>query len=175
MKIGIFGSAFNPPTLGHYNAICQSLLVCDKVLLVPSFKHAFNKEMLSFDIRCKMTQSFIDDLFINKNVQLSTVEKDIGIIDEPIYTYNLLDYFSEKDSDNEYIFLCGEDNFYNFDKFKNYEYILSKWKVHCLKENSKIRSTLIRNNLINNISINNLTSKTVIKIIEENNLYKGKI
>ena len=45
MNVAIFGSAFDPPTLGHADAV-QFLLETkkfDQVWLVPSFRHAFAK------------------------------------------------------------------------------------------------------------------------------------
>ena len=59
MKIAVFGSAFNPPSLGHKSVI-ERLSHFDKVLLVPSLSHAWGKEMLPFDTRIDMVLTFID-------------------------------------------------------------------------------------------------------------------
>ncbi len=46
-KIAIFGSAFNPPSLGHKSVI-ESLSHFDLVLLEPSIAHAWGKNMLDY-------------------------------------------------------------------------------------------------------------------------------
>ncbi|MDF4536048.1 nicotinate-nicotinamide nucleotide adenylyltransferase, partial [Vibrio parahaemolyticus] len=49
-KIAVFGSAFNPPTLGH-KSIIDSLGHFDLILLVPSIAHAWGKTMLDYELR----------------------------------------------------------------------------------------------------------------------------
>lgn len=175
MKIGIFGSAFNPPTLGHADAIKQGLYECDKVILIPSYKHAFNKNMINFRDRLNLVQAFIEDNF-DDNVSLSDIEEKIydNKPNHPVYTFNLLDALSFNDTKNEYIFLCGEDNFNNFNNFENYDYILSRWKVSCLTERVEIRSTMVRENLSKGISVKNLISSSVAQLINKNNYYGSK-
>ena len=60
-KIAIFGSAFNPPSLGHKSVI-ESLSHFDLVLLEPSIAHAWGKNMLDYPTRCKMVDAFIKDM-----------------------------------------------------------------------------------------------------------------
>ena len=56
MRIAVMGSAFNPPTLGHVDVIEQALANADRVWLVPSFRHAWGKEMAPYLDRCAMSQ-----------------------------------------------------------------------------------------------------------------------
>ncbi|MCV5855789.1 hypothetical protein OFN53_34760, partial [Escherichia coli] len=72
-KIAIFGSAFNPPSLGHKSVI-ESLSHFDLVLLEPSIAHAWGKNMLDYPTRCKMVDVFIKDMGLS-NVQRSDAEQ----------------------------------------------------------------------------------------------------
>ncbi|MEF1220429.1 nicotinate-nicotinamide nucleotide adenylyltransferase, partial [Photobacterium damselae] len=47
-QIAIFGSAFNPPTLGHLSVL-ERLSQFDKVLVLPSYAHAWGKVMLDYE------------------------------------------------------------------------------------------------------------------------------
>ncbi|HIB77351.1 MAG TPA: hypothetical protein EYO58_06995 [Flavobacteriales bacterium] len=42
--IAVFGSAFNPPHLGHMDVVRQCLSHVDQVLIVPSARHPFGKK-----------------------------------------------------------------------------------------------------------------------------------
>ena len=37
LKIAVFGSAFNPPHMGHADVVTQALAHFDRVILVPNF------------------------------------------------------------------------------------------------------------------------------------------
>lgn len=60
-KIAVFGSAFNPPTLGH-KSIIDSLGHFDLILLVPSIAHAWGKTMLDYELRSQLVDQFIQDI-----------------------------------------------------------------------------------------------------------------
>ncbi|EAZ99786.1 hypothetical protein [Marinobacter sp. ELB17] len=70
--VGILGSAFNPPTRGHLDAIRQALDVRDEVWLVPSIDHFFGKAMLPFPIRWQMWPLFTVDI-ANPQLRLSVL------------------------------------------------------------------------------------------------------
>ena len=74
-KIAVFGSAFNPPSVGHKSVI-DSLTHFDQVLLLPSISHAWGKQMLDYDLRCELVDAFIQDLNLS-NLVRSTVEEEL--------------------------------------------------------------------------------------------------
>lgn len=84
-KIAVFGSAFNPPTLGH-KSIIDSLGHFDLVLLVPSIAHAWGKTMLDYELRSQLVDQFIQDIGSNK-VQRSDVEQALYAPPEAVTTY----------------------------------------------------------------------------------------
>ena len=49
--VGIFGGSFNPPHLGHQVLMLLALesKEVDKILMIPTFKHAFDKELAPFE------------------------------------------------------------------------------------------------------------------------------
>ena len=168
MKIGVFGSALNPITLGHIDAIEQALETNDKVIVIPSFCHAHGKVMKPFDERVEMARQSVAHHF-DERVEVVDVEK--GIYDgEPIYTWKLMDALDALYPHDELNFLCGSDNFTQFHIFDKSEYILSKWGVSELKERKDIRSTYVRNAVEAGHSIEGMVTPSLINTI--NRMYK---
>ncbi|MCG7496460.1 nicotinate-nicotinamide nucleotide adenylyltransferase [Vibrio sp. Of7-15] len=169
-KIAVFGSAFNPPSLGH-KSVLQSLSHFDLVLIVPSIAHAWGKTMLNYEKRCEMVQLFINDVQL-PNLELSTVEKDLFQPNESVTTYQVLKKTQENHPDADITFVLGPDNFVNFSKFFKAEHILSTWSVLACPEKIAIRSTDIRNALEQGAPISHLTTTSVARYLMENQLYR---
>lgn len=172
--IGIFGSAFNPPTMGHADAIRQGLSSCSKIILVPSLKHAFGKEMLPYDVRVSMTKALVKDLKM-RELSVSTIEKDISDGSNPVYTIDVMSAMAELYPNEKLAFLCGTDNISQFVKFKDYEKILKQWSVLALTDRVPVRSTIVRDIIQSksevNHSIKGLVTPSVEKYIIKQGLY----
>lgn len=168
-KIAVFGSAFNPPSLGHKSVI-NSLSHFDLVLLVPSIAHAWGKEMLDYQQRCAMVDLFIEDLQ-QSNVQRSGVEESLYVPGEAVTTFAVLEQLEAEYPGAELTFVLGPDNFFSFAKFYKSEEILSRWAVMACPERVNIRSTDIRNEQKKMRSVTKLTTKKVAKYLNDNNLY----
>ncbi|WP_434361616.1 nicotinate-nicotinamide nucleotide adenylyltransferase [Parasalinivibrio latis] len=158
-KVAVFGSAFNPPSLGH-KSIVDRLNHFDQVLLVPSIAHAWGKSMPDFGLRCEWVEAFIKDL-AQENVRLCRVEEEMYTGEEAITTYALLDRLTEDHPDATFTFVLGPDNFLNFSKFYKAEEILSRWSVLACPETVKIRSTKIREYLASGQDISEMTTPSV--------------
>lgn len=169
-NIAIFGSAFNPPTLGHKSVI-ESLTHFDKVLLVPSYAHAWGKEMADFDVRCQMVDGFISDI-AQSNVELCRIEENLYRPEESVTTYALLNALEETYPDAELTFVIGPDNFFNFSKFYCSQEITKRWSVMACPERIPVRSTLIREKLAQNESISALTTRSVNNFLRNHALYR---
>ena len=169
MAIAIFGSAFNPPTLGHKDAIKQCLESPDvtEVWLVPSFKHAFGKSMGSYSSRCSITEAFASDLMSEgMRVKLMAIEHDIEKEDgSSIYSYDLMSHIQATYKGDDFKLALGEDNVINLSNFYKGDELISKWDLISIKDLVPIRSTLVRNQLNNNEPINDLVTKSVLKEI----------
>lgn len=175
MNIGIFGSAFNPPSLGHADAFEQALDTFDEIWLVPSRAHATKGKITCINTRLKMIEAFLADLQskdarFNK-VRLVDAEDEITSNQGSVYTYQLLDHLASRHKDETFAFLCGEDNYDNFHEFKNADYIQSKWQLFKLLERTTIRSSVIRQRIADGEEVGTLTTKGVIKLITEKKLY----
>ena len=92
MNIAFFGSAFNPPHLGHYDVVSQALEGgFDHVIVSPSMGHPFGKVMLPFDMRVKMVELMFADLIANASVTVSTIEQELfSVSNGDVYTYDVL-------------------------------------------------------------------------------------
>ena len=124
MKIGIFGGCFNPPHKMHKD-IAVNLInnkYVDKVIYVPTGNKYPKKELLSDQERYQMIELMIKD---NENLLVSDYEFNT----ELTYTYQTLDYFNNKYKNDEIYFIMGADNLDEFDTWKNYQYILKKYKL----------------------------------------------
>ncbi|PWI32299.1 nicotinate-nicotinamide nucleotide adenylyltransferase [Vibrio albus] len=169
-KIAVFGSAFNPPSLGHKSVI-ESLTHFDTVLLIPSIAHAWGKEMLDYNVRCDMLDLFIQDLGSDK-FQRSGIEEELYVPGSSVTTFAVLEKVQDVYPSADITFVVGPDNFFNFAKFYKAEEILSRWSVMACPEKVSIRSTDIRNELYKMGSVAELTTKSVAKFLINNKLYK---
>ena len=170
MKIAVFGSAFNPPSLGHKSVI-ERLGHFDKVLLVPSISHAWGKTMLPYETRLNMINAFISDLELS-NVELSTLEKEIHIPEQSVTTFYLLKKLQELHSNADITFVIGPDNLLKFNKFFKADEIIKRWSVMACPETLSIRSTDIRNTIQRGEDISHLTTKGVQEYIFRHQLYE---
>ena len=170
MKIAVFGSAFNPPSLGHKSVI-ESLTHFDRVLLLPSIAHAWGKDMLDYTLRTQLVDAFISDLNMTNVARSEIEELLLAPAKEPVTTYAVLDALQARNPSAELTFVIGPDNLFNFDKFYNAKEVLSRWSVMACPETVAIRSTDIRNALKNGQSINHLTTPNVCAMLVENNYY----
>jgi nicotinate-nucleotide adenylyltransferase len=168
-KIAVFGSAFNPPTLGHKSVI-DALSHFDLVLLVPSISHAWGKKMIDYKLRCNMVDLFIDDIG-TANLLLSDIEQDIQVNDEPVTTFDVLSAIQEKYLDADITFVVGPDNILNFHSFHKADTILKNWSVLSCPEKVNIRSTHVRERLLSNESIESLTTPQVVNFIQQHHCF----
>ncbi len=168
-KIAVFGSAFNPPSLGHKSVI-DSLNHFDRILLVPSISHAWGKEMLDFDIRCQLIEAFITDIDSTK-VILSKLEQELVTPSKSVTTYEVLTKVEEIFPLSDITFVIGPDNLLNFDKFYKSSEILQRWSIMVCPERIPVRSTEIRRRLSENAEISDLTTPSVEGLLKQLNVY----
>lgn len=157
--LAVFGSAFNPPSLGHCSVL-ERLGQFDKVLLLPSYQHAWGKVMLDYEARCDLVRAFISDIG-QANLELSTLEQKIAIGDNAVTTFAVLEALQLEHPDANITFVIGPDNFLKFNQFYNAEHILKRWQIMACPETVPVRSTLIREALASNNDISQYTTPTV--------------
>jgi len=158
-KVGIIGSAFNPPHLGHKDIIEQVYQDFDEILLVPSYRHAFAKKMVPYKDRLYMAsmlgQSFHAERFKTftntATIATSSIEREIGIKSKtPVYTYDVLNElelrYLNANIQPELTFIIGPDNATRetWSKFYKGDEILQRWKLRSVSERIPVHSSIIR-------------------------------
>lgn len=92
--IAIYGGSFDPPHMGHAITIQWILWagLADSVWVMPSAKHAFNKDSQPYEVRlglCRAMAKHFGDL----GVQVCDIEGKLAAQTEgPIFTYDVLDH-----------------------------------------------------------------------------------
>lgn len=127
MKIALFFGSFNPIHIGHLaiaNYIVEFSEV-EKLWFVLSPQNPLKKKstLLPDYDRLEILHRGIDDY---PNFQVSTIEFNLP---KPSYTIDTLAYLKEKYPKNEFYLVMGADNLATINKWKNFELILSDYKL----------------------------------------------
>ena len=190
-KIGLFFGTFDPIHNGHLRIakyITEKKLA-HKVWLVvtPENPIKLRSKISSFNHRFNMAKIATEKY---DNIMPSDLEVNLK---KPNYTIDTLEYISNKLKDIEFSLIIGEDNYKIFDTWKDYEKILSNYKIfiyprkgtlkenpHIINENAMyiggpridLSSTNIRNIVSKNSDPKNLISSKVMEYINNNKLYQ---
>jgi nicotinate-nucleotide adenylyltransferase len=148
MKIALFGSAFNPPSIGHADCIAQLAQFVDEVWLIPSFHHAFDKEMSPYALRCDWVKAFAEDL--GSHVKMMAVEHEMANeIDtqRAIYSYEVVEWILKHHGAHQFVLAIGPDNMHAWARFSHTDRIHAVCQVMVAQERLPVRSTGIRQEL----------------------------
>ncbi len=76
-NVALFGGSFNPPHICHTLATLWVLQTqpIDEVWWIPTFEHAFSKDLVDFSDRMEMCKEATSDL---QNVRINSIEKELG-------------------------------------------------------------------------------------------------
>lgn len=87
--LGIFGGSFDPPHAGHVLFVAYALSVAPiaRVLVIPTFQHAFGKQMAPFADRVAMCERAFAPL---AHVEVSRLEEELGGASFTIHTLEAL-------------------------------------------------------------------------------------
>lgn len=188
--IGLFFGSFNPVHQGHlilaeYFASLPSIVEVWFVLS-PQNPLKIGDSMLDFETRAKWIETCIED---NPRLKLCTVERDFPL---PSYTIRTLEHLSQQYPERPFILLLGEDQLLHFQKWKEYQKILERWKIwvyprhfegkmpdsvvpHKLVEAPKIEisSTMVRRRLAQGLSIRYLVPDIIWKTCVNHPFWRG--
>ncbi len=115
--LAIFGGSFDPPHLGHVLAVQYVLAVgaADRVIVVPVFQHAFNKQLSPFDLRLKLARlAFCDD----ERVRVSRIERELP---SPNFTLNTVRALKRSFPGEQLRLVVGADVLHDVDKWHHFE------------------------------------------------------
>ena len=183
-RIGVFGSAFDPPTLGHLDVIKQFARQFDRILLVPSARHAFNKDSLPFPVRVEMLGRFVSSVDVSCDLEVCELEALLlqNSPASPVYTYDLLTALDEKyQGQANLTFIRGPDNAQpeTWNRFYRAREIENRWSIVTAEERLNVRSSTVRSILNQPGSADNTTQSlddfllpSVRAYIQEHKLYQ---
>lgn len=143
-KIGIFGGAFDPPHIGHVEAI-RSVLHSghiDEVWVVPAGQRIEKKMTTSPEDRLNMCVLMMQENFPN---DARVVIRDDQIrSDSPSFSIDILDDFESRYPEYEFFLIVGDDVVPDIPKWKEGEKLLEHAKFliiernGCLKEDVRL-------------------------------------
>lgn len=119
--VAVFGGSFNPPHVGHVLAVAYVLAVheVDEVLVVPAFRHPFNKDLCAFEHRAAMARLAFGDL---ARVSVSEIERELGA---PVSrTVDTLEALLERHSDWRLHLVIGADVLHDREKWHRFERVV---------------------------------------------------
>ena len=184
-EIGVFGSAFDPPTLGHFDVLQQCAHRFDRILLVPSASHAFSKRSLPFSTRLEMLEVFAGTVKVDCPLEICDLEAFLlaSNPEKPVYTYDLLVALEKKyQGEAELAFICGPDNARPeiWNRFYRADDIKARWPVVIARERLNIRSSKVRalineTGLVDNSveTLNEMLLPSITAFIQKHNLYQS--
>lgn len=125
MKIGIFGGSFNPPHVGHINALetVRRKIGLEKISIVPNFQNPLKRpvEGPTAKQRLEMLEKAVEGY-----------EKVFSIDDQEIvraglsYTIDTIKEYRKKYKAEELYLIIGVDNLETLNKWKDYKTLLSE-------------------------------------------------
>jgi nicotinate-nucleotide adenylyltransferase len=116
-KIGLYGGSFNPPHVCHTLTTVWAMQThrLDEVWWVPTFQHAFNKDLASFEYRVRMCQLALAQI---DGASISQVERDLGGESRTIDTVSAL---GEQFPNHDYSLIIGSDILDEASRWKNWQ------------------------------------------------------
>lgn len=190
MKIGLFFGSFNPVHVGHLVLAnyMASFTELDEVWLVISPQNPLKekKGLLHQNDRLHLVNLALED---HPKIKSSTIEFNLP---QPSYTINTLTYLKEKYPAHEFSLIMGSDNLMSFNKWKNYEEILKRYRIYVYPRPNysgsefdthpmvtfteaplmEVSSTFIRNAIKDKKDVRFFMPTKVWQYVDEMNLYK---
>lgn len=192
-KVLLYFGSFNPIHKGHI-ALAEWVVeqgLCDELIFIVSPQNPLKeqKELAPEFSRYEMCEMACSASRYPEQIKVSAVE---FVLEKPSYTINTLRYLRENfGSDMEFSLLLGADNIESFDRWRNYEEILSDYPLFVYpregysveKFTDKITfladaplfdyaATDIRKAIANNENFTDKVCPAVTKYIIQNKLYK---
>jgi nicotinate-nucleotide adenylyltransferase len=192
MKIGIFGGSFDPIHVGHA-IIAQHIIgsgAVDQLWMMVSPVNPLKvdkKRQVTDSDRLRMVEMVTRPM---EGVETTAFEFTMP---KPSYTIDTLNALQEKFPDDDFYLVIGADNWVVFDRWRNSEEILSKyrllvyprlghevvipeqWRERVTLVDAPIielSSTMVRERLANGQSVRYLVPDNVLEYIENNHLYQ---
>lgn len=177
-RFGIFGGSFNPPHLGHQVLMLLALesKEIDKVLMIPTYKHAFDKGLAPFADRMKMCEAAAS--VFGERVEVSSVESTLEGKSRTLHTLEHL----KAQGFSEMRLLIGADILGETHLWHKWDEVIALAPALVFKREGHeggellappdISSSEIRNEIAKGSLPKGLVSQAVLSYIQEKDLYK---
>jgi nicotinate-nucleotide adenylyltransferase len=105
VAFGVFGGSFDPPHLAHglFASYALAAFELERVLIVPTYAHAFGKPLSPFDDRLRMCELAFADL---RRVEICSIERELPA---PSLTLHTLEALSARYPSVQLRLLIGSD------------------------------------------------------------------
>jgi nicotinate-nucleotide adenylyltransferase len=182
-RVAVYGGSFDPPHLGHVLSVAWALSAAevDAVCIIPTWKHAFNKEhCASFEERMSMCELAFA---VFRDVEVSDVERRLGGVSRTVHT---LDALASEHPDTVFRLLIGADVLPTTDRWHQWDEVVkvapplvigrqgSPVPEGCPISIPNINSTEVRSALADASDIKGLVPTAVIEHIRAHGLYQGE-
>jgi nicotinate-nucleotide adenylyltransferase len=181
-RVAVYGGSFDPPHLGHVLSVAWTLSATDfdAVWVIPTWKHAFDKEHgASFEERMSMCELAFS---MFQSVEISDVERRLGGVSRTLHT---LEALGVEHPDTLFRLLIGADVLPTTDRWHQWDEVVklapplvvgrqgSPVPEGCPISIPNINSTDIRSGLANGGDLTGLVPDSVIEHIRSQGLYQG--
>ena len=189
ISVGLYFGSFNPIHHGHLMIASRIMMdtELDQVWFIVSPQNPFKSKntLLNEYHRLHLVRLAIDD---DPRFRVSDIEFRLP---KPSYTSDTLSYLKDEYPQHEFSLILGSDSLTNFEKWKNYSYILEEYRiyvyerpgfsvradlvgniVHCKAPILEISSTDIRSMVAKGKSIRYFVPEAVRDEIEKSHYYR---
>jgi nicotinate-nucleotide adenylyltransferase len=166
MKIGLFFGSFNPIHTGHLiiaNHILNEARL-DKIWFVVSPLNPFK---INSDLLDERTRLFLVNAAIQNDERIVACDVEFQL-SRPSFTINTLSFLKDAHPDHEFLIIMGSDNFQDLDKWKDYQDIISKYKILIyLRTGFEVKNKFNVDAEVLNAPILEISSTQIRRLIEE--------
>ena len=182
-EIAIFGGSFDPPHFGHVVLALYALSLGDveRVIVAPTFQHAFNKPLAPFEHRIAMCQLAFADL---SRVEVSPIERELGGTSR---TLRLITELEKRLSGHGLRLLVGADILHETFRWQGFDQIRVRAPLLVAGRASHphpdldprtpslpdVSSTAVRAALENGEDVSHWVPREVCRYLEQHPLYRG--
>lgn len=171
--IAIFGGSFNPPINSHIYLAKQIIDKCSKIeklVFVPVSTKYQKQELIEDKHRYNMLE-----IICKKEEKLEV--SDIELKSErQLYTIETLDFFKQKYKENDIYFVMGTDNLKEIETWKEWERLLTEYKIIVLeRENDNLESIIQNNKLLTKYKESLIKINGISKIFLSSTMIRNKI
>ncbi len=187
MQVAFYGGSFNPPHVAHVLAVTYALSAggFERVLVVPVYSHAFDKQLCPFEHRVRMCELAMGWL---PGVEVSEVEASL---ETPSLTLRTLEHLRAAHPDYELRLMVGadvlgeSDKWYAFDRIGRIAppYVLGRVGIEHpdapppvvpAVSSTRVRELLSRRGATDaDAELTRLVPRAVLAYIDEHRLYGG--